>query len=433
VVGRPCDPQWDNGRPYVLSFHTILIVSSPRTLCRLESRIQRKTLMWIAEVLVDQFIVSHTHTPKSLILDFDATDDPLHGRQEGRVFYGYYDNDCYLSLYVFCGAELVAVYLSPSKSDASKHSRALLKLLVRRLRESWPDVKIAIRGDSGFCRSKPMQWCDSHGITYVLGLRRNQALERLGADWIERAEHQFAKTGQRQRIFGSFAYQASNWDRPRRVIVKAEHTAQGSNLMPVAPDLLGVAPAQRTYGLWWQRLAAICCAVAPRRGNDAGSLRGSLARGPAAPRYPRCWWRHASWNSVNAGNSLSGSPTFTSFLPGDAHRVFSGRFSPARQISLESAQRRNIRPKHFSDNSLECCAGVLRLTVGRNTRQYQARSPPRSPGARRGYSNHAVPDHGSSRTRAARFDSDTRLDRNFHSMRIHVRQQEINTRYVPSD
>jgi hypothetical protein len=326
----------------------------------MENRIPRKTLVWIAEVLGDQFIASHTHTPESLILDFDATDDPLHGRQEGRFFHGYYNNYCYLPLYVFCGDELVAAYLSPSNIDASKHSRALLKLLFRRLRQSWPDVKIAIRVDSGFWRWKLMRSCDSRGIAYVLGLRRNQALERLGADWIEWAECQFAKTGQPQWIFGSFADLASSWDRPRRVIVKAEYTAQGSNLTSVAPDFLDVAPAQRTFGLWWQRLAAICCAVAPPRDNDAGNFRGSVARGGL-------WWRHASGNSAKWRNHFSRLPKFTNFSPEYAHRAFARRFSQARHFSPESAQRRNIRLKPFCDRSLDCCAGVLRPTVGRNT------------------------------------------------------------------
>jgi hypothetical protein len=345
-----------------------MIASSPRTLCRLENRIQRKALMWIAEVLVDQFIASRTHTPESLNIDFDATDDPLRGRQEGQFCHGYYDNYCYLPLYVFSGDELVAAYLSLSKSDANKQSRALLKLLVRRFRESWPDVKIAIRIEGGSRRWKLMRWWDSHRIAYALGLRRNLALERLGADWIERAERQFAKTGQPQRIFGSFACQPSSWDRPRRVIVKAEHTAQGSNLISVAPDFVGVAAAQRTYGLWWQRLAAICCAVAPPRGDYAGSFRECFARAPAAPRYPRCWWRHASGNSAYARNSFSGLPTFTILLPGHAHRAFARGFSPAGHFSPGSAQRRNIRLKPFSDRSLDCCASVLRPTVRRNTR-----------------------------------------------------------------
>ena len=138
--------------------------------------------------------------PEHLILDFDATDDPLHGRQEGRFFHGYYDNYCYLPLYVFCGDELVTAYLRPSNIDASKHSRALLKLLVQRLRQVWPDVKLTIRADSGFCRWRLMRWCDSHGIGYVLGLARNPVLERQAADWTARAERQFRTTGQRQRI-----------------------------------------------------------------------------------------------------------------------------------------------------------------------------------------------------------------------------------------
>jgi Transposase DDE domain group 1 len=204
-------------------------LASPPTLCRLENRIERKTLVRMGAVLVDQFIASHAKPPEHLILDFDATDDPVHGHQEGRFFHGYYDHYCYLPLYVFCGDELLTAYLRPSKIDASKHSRALLKLLVQRLRQAWPDVKITIRADSGFCRWRLMRWCDSHGIGYVLGLARNKALENLAADEIARAQRQFLNTGQPQRIFSSFSYSASTWDRLRRVIVKAEHNAQGAN------------------------------------------------------------------------------------------------------------------------------------------------------------------------------------------------------------
>jgi hypothetical protein len=206
-----------------------IALASPPTLCRLENRIDRPTLIRIAGVLVDQFIASRAQPPEHLILDFDATDDPVHGRQEGRFFHGYYDHYCFLPLYVFCGDELLTAYLRPSKIDASQHARALLKLLVRRLRQAWPAVKITIRADSGFCRWRLMRWCDSHGIGYVLGLARNPVLERLAADEIARAQRQFRKTGQPQRLFGSFSYAASTWDRPRRVIVKAEHTAQGPN------------------------------------------------------------------------------------------------------------------------------------------------------------------------------------------------------------
>jgi hypothetical protein len=206
-----------------------LPLASPPTLCRLENRVGRKALVKIAEVLVDQFLASHLDPPEHLILDFDATDDLIHGNQEGRFFHGYYDHHCFLPLYVFCGDELLTAYLRPSNIDAAKHSRAVLKLLVQKLRAAWPAVKITIRGDSGFCRWRLMRWCDSHGIGYVFGLAKNKVLERAARDEIERAERQFRRTGQPQRVFGSFSYAAGSWDRPRRVIAKAEHTAQGPN------------------------------------------------------------------------------------------------------------------------------------------------------------------------------------------------------------
>jgi hypothetical protein len=204
-------------------------LASPPTLCRLENRISRKTLIRISEILVDQFIAMHPEPPEALVLDFDATDDPTHGKQEGRFFHGYYDHYCFLPLYVFCGDELLAAYLRPSKIDASKHTRALLKLLVGKLRAVWPEVKITIRGDGGFCRWRLMRWCDSHGIGYILGLSQNSVLRELACDQIARAERQFQRTGEPQRIFESFSYAAKTWDRRRRVIVKAEHNAQGPN------------------------------------------------------------------------------------------------------------------------------------------------------------------------------------------------------------
>jgi hypothetical protein len=206
-----------------------LPLASPPTLCRLENRVDRQALIRLADVLVDQFLAAHPEPPEHLTLDFDATDDRVHGRQEGRFFHGHYDHHCFLPLYVFSGDELLAAYLRPSNIDASKHARAVLKLLVRRLRAGWPGVKITIRADSGFCRWRLMRWCDSHGIGYVLGLAKNPVLQRAARDEIERAERQFRATGQPQRVFGSFAYAAGSWDRRRRVIIKAEHTAQGPN------------------------------------------------------------------------------------------------------------------------------------------------------------------------------------------------------------
>jgi DDE family transposase len=216
-------------------------LASASTLCRLENRARRRSLFEMSKVLVEQFIGSFDEPPESLILDFDATDDPVHGHQEGRFFHGYYDGYCFLPLYVFCGDQLLAAYLRTADGDAARHSRAVLKLLVSRLRQAWPDVRLIIRADSGFCRWRLMRWCDSNGIGYVLGLARNSRLETLGCPWIHAAQTCFEMTGQPQRLFGEFAYAAASWDRQRRVIVKAEHNAQGDNPRFVVSNLPGNA------------------------------------------------------------------------------------------------------------------------------------------------------------------------------------------------
>jgi len=215
-------------------------LASPPTLCRLENRITRESLVRMTEVLVEQFIASQGPTPpEELILDFDATDDPVHGDQIGRFFHGYYRHYCFLPLYVFCGDQLLVSYLRTSKLDAAKHSRAILKLLVTRFRQVWPQVRIIFRGDSGFCRQRLMRWCDRHDVGYIIGLGRNPVLVRKAERWISRARERFEQTGEKQRLFGEFRYAAQTWDQPRRVIVKAEHLLQGPNTRFVVTNLLG--------------------------------------------------------------------------------------------------------------------------------------------------------------------------------------------------
>jgi len=204
-------------------------LASPATLCRLENRVGRSACVDLSRLLVELFIESLDTPPEELILDFDATDDPIHGGQEGRFFHGYYDGYCYLPLYVFCGEKLLVSCLRPSNIDAAKHSRAILKLLVDRLRQVWPGVKIIFRGDSGFCRWKLMRWCDRHEVGYVIGLARNKVLERMAEPFMLRAKQQYEQTKQKQRIFTAFDYAAGTWDRARRVIHKAEHNSQGDN------------------------------------------------------------------------------------------------------------------------------------------------------------------------------------------------------------
>ena len=214
-------------------------LASAATLCRLENSIDRKSLAKMAEVFVQQFISSHSQAPERIVLDFDATDDPVHGNQAGRFFHGYYDHYCFLPLYVFCGEQLLVAYLRPSKIDAAKHSRGILKLLVKRFREVWPEVKIIFRADSGFCRWRLLRWCDKHDIGYIVGLAKNEVLKRLAEPHLQLAEEQFAQTGQKQRIFAETQYAAATWDRKRRVIIKAEHNSQGSNPRFVVTNLAG--------------------------------------------------------------------------------------------------------------------------------------------------------------------------------------------------
>ncbi len=227
-------------------------LASPPTLCRFENGIDRKSLAAIVEVFVELFIASHDTPPEQIVLDFDATDDPLHGGQEGRFFHGYYDHYCFLPLYVFCGDQLLVPYLRPSNIDAAKHSRAILKLLVGRFRQVWPTVKIIFRGDSGFCRWKLLRWCDRHDVGYIVGLAKNARLKRLSRRERVTAKWRHRQTGRKQRIFGEFRYAAKTWDRSRRVIVKAEHNDQGANPRFVVTNLPG--DGQRLYeDLYCQR------------------------------------------------------------------------------------------------------------------------------------------------------------------------------------
>lgn len=214
-------------------------LASPSTLCRLENAALRRDLARMAETLVETFIASYPAPPEQIVLDFDATDDPLHGEQEDRFFHGYYDAYCYLPLYVFAGGQLLVPYLRPAHIDAAKHSRAILKLLVRRLREVWPEVRILVRADSGFCRWRFMRWCDRHGVDYILGLAQNARLKALAGPLAEEAARRFEADGTKQRLFGEVRYAAGTWDRERRVLVKAEHLERGPNTRFVVTSLEG--------------------------------------------------------------------------------------------------------------------------------------------------------------------------------------------------
>jgi hypothetical protein len=212
-------------------------LASPSTLCRFENAITRASLARMSEVFVDQFIQSYRRPPKEIVLDFDATDDAVHGQQEHRFFHGYYDHYCFLPLYVFCDDHLLAAYLRPSNIDPAKHARAILKLLVQRIRRDWPRTRIIFRADSGFCRWKLLRWCERHDVGYVVGLARNKVLERMAAGYMDTVEEAFQNTGRKQRRFYAIRYGAKTWDCERRVIVKAERLKQGPNCRFVVTNL----------------------------------------------------------------------------------------------------------------------------------------------------------------------------------------------------
>ena len=219
------------------------VLASSATLCRWENRADRDAAWQLHEVLVDQFIASFKRAPKELILDFDATDDAVHGKQEGRFFHGYYDHYCFLPLYVFCRDQLLVSYLRPSNIDGARHAWAILALLVRRLRQVWPRVRILFRGDSGFCRWRMLAWCERHGVGYIVGIAQNARLNARLQPHLAAAEQQFAETGRKVRGFTEFRYAADSWDHPRRVIAKIEHMDKGANPRYVVTNLDGEAQA----------------------------------------------------------------------------------------------------------------------------------------------------------------------------------------------
>lgn len=214
-------------------------LASAPTLCRWENRADRETAKQVSEWLVELFIKSFKAPPEELVLDFDATDDPTHGKQEGRFFHGYYDHYCFLPLYVFCGEKLLVSYLRPSNIDGARHAWAILALLAKRLREAWPKVKIIFRGDSGFCRWRMLSWCDRHDVGYIIGVAKNSRLNALASGLLEEAKLLYEKTGEKQRLFSEIKYAACTWDKERRILAKAEHTEQGSNPRYVVTNLPG--------------------------------------------------------------------------------------------------------------------------------------------------------------------------------------------------
>jgi hypothetical protein len=221
-------------------------LASPPTLCRMEQKADREAALAINRLMVKVFIESFgDESPEELILDFDATDDPVHGNQTGKFFHGYYRHYCFLPLYVFCDSQPLVAWLRPSNIDGARGAWFALKSLVTMLREAWPEVRIIWRADSGFCRWRMLRWSEENGVDYIVGLKRNPCLEREAGFLIKGAERKQKTTGEKVREFSWMYYGAKAWDKKRLVIAKAEHNSLGSNPRFVITSLRG--NAQQIY------------------------------------------------------------------------------------------------------------------------------------------------------------------------------------------
>ena len=182
------------------------------------------------DLLVDLFLEAYDSPPEEIIVDVDATDDPLHGNQEGRFFHGYYRSYCYLPLYIFCQEHLLCARLRKADQDGAAGTREELERIIGGIRRRWPQTRMIVRGDSGFCRDDLMTWCEANDIDYVLGLAKNNRLKATIAQQMIAAKEQYETTQEAARVFTDFRYRTlKSWSSERRVVGKAEHLAKGEN------------------------------------------------------------------------------------------------------------------------------------------------------------------------------------------------------------
>jgi hypothetical protein len=202
------------------------------------------------DLLIQVFLEAHAEAPQQIVLDLDTTDLPLEGHQEGRFFHGYYDCYCYLPLYIFAGEHLLCARLRTADQDAAAGSTGEVERIVGRIRAAWPEVRIIVRADSGFCREELLKWCEDNGVCYAIGFPRNQRLRRMIEPQIEQAAQIHQRTGKVARVFTEFPYQTTtgSWSRPRRVVAKAEQLDGKENPRFVVTSLGAEEwPAQGLY------------------------------------------------------------------------------------------------------------------------------------------------------------------------------------------
>ena len=206
-------------------------LGSAPTLSRFENRITDKELAGLSKLFVELFIESHDVPPKQIVIDVDATDDTIHGNQEGRYFNGFYDDYCFLPLYFFCGDQLLWAQLRSSKTGGNHGTLAIFHYLATQIKQAWPDVEIVLRGDAGFYSPKLLAYCDRHSYKYILGIPSNKKLKKLSANIVFASEMFFVDAGSQQpfRLFWEYEYKTKTWKHARKVIVKAERLPDGNN------------------------------------------------------------------------------------------------------------------------------------------------------------------------------------------------------------
>ena len=214
-------------------------------------------------LLVDLFLEAHERAPREIVLDLDNTDIPLHGEQEGRFFHGYYDEYCYLPLYVFCGRHLLLARQRRANVAGSDGAVEEMARIIAQIRQRWPRVRIILRADSGFSNDELMGWCEANRVDYVFGLARNRRLEAALVDQLAEAKRLCAASGRPARVFRDFRYcTIDSWSRTRRVVGKAEHTLEGANPRFIVTSLKRSRVAYDARALYEQAL------LRPRRGRE---------------------------------------------------------------------------------------------------------------------------------------------------------------------
>ena len=214
-------------------------LASQPTITRFENSITTKDLYRIAEVFVDQFVASYDTPPEAIILDIDDTDDETHGAQQMSLFNAYYDEYCYMPLFIFEGqtGKLITSILRPGKRPDGKQIRAIIKRVIKRIRAVWPKVGILMRGDSHFATPELYSWCDKYNVYYVHGLTKNSILKELAKPTLAAAHRRYETFGEKARVFKELSYQACTWHRALRVIIMAEVSERGENLRFIVTNL----------------------------------------------------------------------------------------------------------------------------------------------------------------------------------------------------